>query len=428
MASITFASGTLITSTWLNDVDALVWDVFSGATTAALARTALSLDNHNTLTVNGSGVITSALSATGGGSLTGTWTDLGSVTTIDINGGTIDGATIATSNITVGAGKTFDVSGGTLTLAANQISGDKIDGGTISNFASTGIDDNSAATSITIISNGNVGIGVTPTERFEVSGAGTTRILVSDSTAVASGQFAAYSGGVVIGSVTNHALRFRTNDIQRIAIASGGSIHIGKDTTGGLFDAGIEIGGTGEYIAVSRGGAAALYVNRNTDDGTLVGFYQAGVEEGTITVAGTTVSYGSFCGHHWSQLTDTTNSVLEKGTVVSTIDEMCSWNGENNEQLAKVKISDVVADKRVYGVFCSLDEDGDAIIHALGATVIRVTGPCHGGDLLDSNGDGTAKVQTDDVIRSSTIGKVTVGNINVGIDEVHVVPCVLYCG
>ena len=57
--------------------------------------------------------------------------DLGSVTTVDINGGTIDGATIATSDITVGTGKTLDVSAGTLTLADDQISGDKVSGGTI---------------------------------------------------------------------------------------------------------------------------------------------------------------------------------------------------------------------------------------------------------------------------------------------------------
>jgi hypothetical protein len=55
----------------------------------------------------------------------------GSVTTVDINGGTIDGATIATSDITVGSGKTLNVSAGTLTLADNQISGDKVEGGTI---------------------------------------------------------------------------------------------------------------------------------------------------------------------------------------------------------------------------------------------------------------------------------------------------------
>ena len=35
-------------------------------------------------------------------------------TSADINGGTIDGSTIATSNVTVGAGKTLDVSAGTL--------------------------------------------------------------------------------------------------------------------------------------------------------------------------------------------------------------------------------------------------------------------------------------------------------------------------
>ena len=53
------------------------------------------------------------------------------LTNVDINSGTIDGATIATSDITVGAGKTLNVSAGTLTLADNQISGDKVEGGTI---------------------------------------------------------------------------------------------------------------------------------------------------------------------------------------------------------------------------------------------------------------------------------------------------------
>lgn len=53
------------------------------------------------------------------------------LTTTDINAGTIDGVTIATSDITVGTDKTLDVSGGTLTLADDQISGDAISGGTI---------------------------------------------------------------------------------------------------------------------------------------------------------------------------------------------------------------------------------------------------------------------------------------------------------
>ena len=42
------------------------------------------------------------------------------MTLVDIDSGTIDGATIATSDITVGAGKTLNVSAGTLTTAAAQ--------------------------------------------------------------------------------------------------------------------------------------------------------------------------------------------------------------------------------------------------------------------------------------------------------------------
>jgi hypothetical protein len=68
-------------------------------------------------------------------------------TSADINGGTIDGSTIATSNVTVGVGKTLDVSAGTLTLADNQISGNKVEGGTI------------AATTITALTFGSLNDG-----------------------------------------------------------------------------------------------------------------------------------------------------------------------------------------------------------------------------------------------------------------------------
>jgi hypothetical protein len=39
-----------------------------------------------------------SITTTGGGSLTGTWSDLGSVTTVDINGGTVDGVTIGAAS------------------------------------------------------------------------------------------------------------------------------------------------------------------------------------------------------------------------------------------------------------------------------------------------------------------------------------------
>jgi len=181
-------------------------------------------------------------------------------------------------------------------------------------------------------------------------------------------------------------------------------------------------------------GFEPLTLNRLTNDGKLLSFQQSGSEEGSISVSGTTVSYNSFCGGHWSQLTtNTTDETFTKGMVVETIDEMCEWidkngNQEDNDQLVRFKKSDVVGSKRVYGIFSNWDMDddyNDAIIHAIGATQILVTGACVGGDLLESNGDGTAKVQADDIIRSSTIGKVTKSDND---ETVTLVPCVLYCG
>ncbi len=61
------------------------------------------------------------------------------ISKVDINAGTIDGATIATSDVTVGTGKTLDVSAGTLTLADDQISGDKVSGGTIGTITITAL-------------------------------------------------------------------------------------------------------------------------------------------------------------------------------------------------------------------------------------------------------------------------------------------------
>ena len=54
---------------------------------------------------------------------------------------------------------TLDLSSKTVTLPTGGITGNAINGGVISNFASTGIDDNASATAVTILSDGKVGIG-----------------------------------------------------------------------------------------------------------------------------------------------------------------------------------------------------------------------------------------------------------------------------
>jgi hypothetical protein len=94
-------------------------------------------------------------------------------------------------------------------------------------------------------------------------------------------------------------------------------------------------------------------------------------------------------------------------------------------------VSSVEGDVNVAGVFVSWDDDdewndfyvamtGDMIIRiAQGTTVAR-------GDLLMSAGDGTAKPQGDDIVRSKTIAKVTSTNVSHTYDDgSYCVPCVL---
>ena len=111
--------------------------------------------------------------------------------TADIDGGTIDGATIATSDITVGAGKTLDVSSGTLTLADDQISGDKVEGGTIAATTITTL--GSTTGNITTVNSTTTNATTVDTTNIEV-----TNIKAKDGTAA--GSIADSTGVVTLAS------------------------------------------------------------------------------------------------------------------------------------------------------------------------------------------------------------------------------------
>ena len=107
---------------------------------------------------------------------------------------------------------------------------------------------------------------------------------------------------------------------------------------------------------------------------------------------------------------------------------------ENDEEyLARVKVSDTEDSKAVYGVFESWmeSEANDMQVASLGAFMIRVhkDETVAIGDYLQSKGDGTAKVQADDILRASTIAKVVKTNkIKTYADGSYLVSCTLHCG
>ena len=197
---------------------------------------------------------------------------------------------------------------------------------------------------------------------------------------------------------------------------------------------GVKLRSSGQILQKADG-TTCLLVNRGSDDGVIISIRQDDAQDGTISSSVSTVSYNGFCGLHESSGIASDTPV---GTVCSTIDELDIYpdtqdgadhpkKGKTRADHAKVKVSDSAGDKRIYGVLQRFDpENGNKpMIASVGIGSVRVTGACAGGDLLESNGDGTAKVQSDDIVKSKTIGKVTIGNSST---DVKLVSCVLYSG
>ena len=226
---------------------------------------------------------------------------------------------------------------------------------------------------------------------------------------------------------------------ERMRITNGGTVDI--NTSDGsspivanrgfvrLYGAGT---GDGSYFE-SYGGVCA-YMNRGVNDGELIQFRQAGTPEGSVSVSGTTVSYNGAHLSRWSQLpSGAQRTEILRGSVLSNLDEMCEWGEEDNEQLNRMKVSDIEGDKNVSGVFQAWDDDDDTYTDDFycamtGDFIIRIGDgvTVERGDLLMSAGDGTAKPQDDDIVRSKTLAKVTSTNVSCTYDDgSYCVPCVL---
>lgn len=133
MATTTFSNGvTLTDADWFNDLDRLHYDILNDpADLAALVATlgATNWTITGNLAVNGNTAIgnaagdsftihPSAWTLSNAVTITGTWTNLGTVTTVDINGGTIDNAAIGGATPAAGAFTTLTVTGDLINLAA----------------------------------------------------------------------------------------------------------------------------------------------------------------------------------------------------------------------------------------------------------------------------------------------------------------------
>jgi hypothetical protein len=372
-----------------------------------------------------------------------------------VTAGTINGATIGATTASTGAFTTLSATGVT-TVQAGTVSAPAI---TTTGDTNTGIFFPAADTiafteggveRMRITDAGNVGIGTSsPATRLDVTGAANTLQARFGSTPGRGFEISTALSGArgdsttilnALSGATSGTLVLQTDSIEHMRIVYNGNVLVGKDAVSGTVE-GIDLGPIGTGVFVNEEAINAnplLLLNRQNSDGNLILFREGNITEGSISVSGSTVSYNGGHLSRWAQTLTAKDESLVKGTVLSNLDEMNVYTDAEgdpveNEQLNKVKVSDVEGDANVAGVFVNWEHDeahnvdeinmamtGDMIIRiAQGVTVQR-------GDLLMSAGDGTAKPQGDDIVRSKTIAKVTSTHVTYTYaDGSFCVPCVL---
>jgi hypothetical protein len=295
---------------------------------------------------------------------------------------------------------------------------------------------------VRVDASGNVGIGTSsPANTLDVAGSiyasGIIRNTDGGSAAQPSIQ-PGPDGDTGIFWLSTNIIGFATAGSEAMRITAAGDLLLGTTNTSPSTAnvTGFAAGPAGR-VQMSSTGGDPLIVNR-LQDGDLVSLRSAGTEEGTISVSGTTVSYNGGHLSRWAQTTTPKDESLVKGTVLSNLDAMnvytdAEGNPVENEQLNKVKVSDVEGDANVAGVFVNWTHDDahdvDEINMAMtGDMIIRIAEgvAVQRGDLLMSAGDGTAKPQGDDIVRSKTVAKVTSTHVTCTYaDGSFCVPCVL---
>lgn len=168
-------------------------------------------------------------------------------------------------------------------------------------------------------SDGSVGIGASsPTfgsgSGLEISRSGTATLRVERTGSTASsGEFFAGNGKVVLSSISNNHLEFRTNNTENMRINSSGEIQIGGTTNAGFID----FDGTNLQLNTQRNPNSGAFVNSSKSH-AFIGL------QGTN--GGSTITFGTASSNN---TTSTSRMIIESGGNVEITNGNLKMNSGN---------------------------------------------------------------------------------------------------
>jgi len=155
-----------------------------------------------------------------------------------------------------------------------------------------GNDGGSTITALTIdmSAGGNVGIGMAPDAAVKLSISGS----VGTTNGTAGSPTHTFYGDADSGMfrAAANAIAFSTGGSERVRIAANGDFHWRKSSQA-INTGGVSFINSASYVEMTRDQGTALYVNRTTNDGTVVEFARQGTTVGTISVNGSATAFNT---------------------------------------------------------------------------------------------------------------------------------------
>lgn len=306
--------------------------------------------------VSSTGVVTlqGALNTTSGGSLAGTWSTLGTVTTVDINGGTIDGATIGGAS--PGAG-TFS----TLTSASATITGGTVNGTVIGGVTP-------AAGTFSTLASPSVSLT-----------GGTLSGITSISTSSLTATTADINGGTVDGATIN-------SSSIGVTTAAAGRFTTITATTNLTLASGATVTAILDEDTMSSNSATALATQQS-----IKAYVDSVVTSGTVTTANSPLT-GEFAKF-------TSSTAIEGRTAAETRSDLGLVIGTNVQAYSSVLQNTTASfttaqETKLSGIATGADVTGSNEAGSVEGTNVKSTGEIGGTKFLREDGDGTCSWQS----------------------------------